>query len=64
MSHKPAIVTQAEIARAIRAVSAAGLQIIRVVVRRDGVAIETSTGENPSLPTANSEANDDSDFVL
>ncbi|MGI3903063.1 MAG: hypothetical protein ACRYGP_30560 [Janthinobacterium lividum] len=37
----PAAVTQADIARAIRAAQATGLTIARIVVRPDGVAIET-----------------------
>ncbi len=36
-----ATVTQADIARAIRAAKATGLTIARIVVRVDGVAIET-----------------------
>lgn len=41
MPRRAATVTQADIARAIRAVQAAGLQVMRVVVRPDGVAVET-----------------------
>ena len=37
-----AVVTQAAIARAIRAAQAAGLIISRIVVRPDGVAVETA----------------------
>ena len=42
MSRRAAMVTQADIARAIRAVRDAGLPVVRVVVRSDGVAVETS----------------------
>lgn len=41
MSRRSALVTQAEIARAVRATMAAGLTVVRVVTRPDGVAIET-----------------------
>ena len=37
-----ATVTQADIARAIRAAQATGLTVARIVVRPDGVAIETT----------------------
>lgn len=37
-----AVVTQTDVARAIRATQAAGLTITRVVARADGVAIETA----------------------
>lgn len=42
MSGRAAIVTQADIARSIRAMIAEGLKIVRVVARADGVAIETA----------------------
>jgi hypothetical protein len=41
MPHRPATVTQADVARTIRAVKATGEKIVRIVVRPDGVAIET-----------------------
>lgn len=41
MPRRAATVTQADIARAIRAVQAAGLPVLRVVVRSDGVVVET-----------------------
>ncbi|GJE19537.1 hypothetical protein [Methylobacterium marchantiae] len=41
MGRRAAIVTQADIARAIRAVQAAGLPVMRVVVKADGVVVET-----------------------
>jgi hypothetical protein len=43
MSRRPAVITQAEIARAIRAARAAGLTIIRIVARRECVSIETAS---------------------
>ncbi|WP_082523927.1 hypothetical protein [Methylobacterium sp. Leaf399] len=42
MPRRAALVTQADIARAIRAAQAAGLSVHRVVVRADGVAVETN----------------------
>lgn len=42
MPRRPAAITQADVARAIRAVQAAGLPVLRVVVRPDGVAVETT----------------------
>lgn len=44
MPRRPAAITQADVARAIRAVQAAGLPVHRVVVRPDGVAVETVPG--------------------
>ncbi|KQQ23701.1 hypothetical protein ASF53_05080 [Methylobacterium sp. Leaf123] len=44
MPRRPAAITQADVARAIRAVQAAGLPVHRVVVRADGVAVETVPG--------------------
>lgn len=41
-ARRRAAVTQADIARAIRAAQATGLTIARTVVRSDGVAIETA----------------------
>lgn len=42
MPRRAATVTQADIARAIRAIQAAGLPVRRVVVRADGVVVETN----------------------
>ena len=44
MPRRAANVTQADIARAIRAVQNAGLPVMRVIVRADGVAVETVAG--------------------
>lgn len=44
MSNRPATVTQADVERAIRACQRRGVPIVRVVVRKDGVAIETAGG--------------------
>ena len=41
MPRRVATVTQADVARAIRAAMGAGLTVVRVVARPDGVAIET-----------------------
>ncbi|MDR7039774.1 hypothetical protein J2X36_004552 [Methylobacterium sp. BE186] len=46
MPRRAANVTQADIARAIRAVQNAGLPVLRVVVRTDGVAVETKEISN------------------
>lgn len=50
MPRRPATVTQADIVRTIRAVQAAGLPVLRVVVRGDGVAVETTTDEIEQVP--------------
>ncbi len=48
MPRRPATVTQADVARAIRAMRDAGLPVVRVVVRADGVVLET-TGDGESV---------------
>ncbi|KQP35969.1 hypothetical protein [Methylobacterium sp. Leaf100] len=66
MPRRAAVVTQADIARAIRAVQAAGLPVMRVVVRSDGVAVETVLPPDhaaaPQLP--DEVANDERVVVL
>ncbi len=52
MSRRPALITQADVARAIRATRSAGLTIVRVVARPDGVSIETAESPIPALPAA------------
>lgn len=42
MPRRPALVTQADVNRAIRAARQAGLVITRIVARPDGVSIETT----------------------
>lgn len=63
MPRRAATVTQADIARTIRAMRDSGLAVVRVVVRQDGVALETvpvdGTGEVP--PT---EAHDERKIVV
>lgn len=57
MPRRAAVVTQADIARAIRAARHAGLPVLRIVVRPDGVAVETAaepapeTGEQDDVAT-------------
>ncbi len=63
MPRRAATVTQADIARAIRAAQAAGLPVTRIVVRSDGVSVEISphapnpeaNGEIPEPEFADSE---------
>ena len=66
MPRRAAVVTQADIARAIRVVQEAGLPVIRVVVRSDGVAVETvrppDQNGDPQLP--DEVANDERVVVL
>ena len=47
MSRRAATVTQADVARVIRAAKAAGLTVVRVVARPDGVSVETSDAPLP-----------------
>jgi hypothetical protein len=44
MSNRRAIATQADVSRAIRAAQKAGLTVVRVIVREDGIAVETAEG--------------------
>ena len=46
MARRSPTVTQADIARTIRAMLAAGLKVTRVVTRADAVEIETSESES------------------
>lgn len=59
MPRRPALVTQADVNRAIRAARQAGLVITRIVARPDGVAIETSESRSvlsfPSQAPASSQ---------
>ncbi|ACA15365.1 hypothetical protein M446_0811 [Methylobacterium sp. 4-46] len=52
MPRRRAAVTQADVARAIRAMQDAGLPVVRVVVHADGVAIETAQEGDPMKPVA------------
>ncbi len=47
MPRRAALVSQADITRAIRAAKDAGLPVLRIVVRPDGVAVETSADPAP-----------------
>lgn len=47
MSRRPATVTQADVARTLRAVRAAGLTVTRVITRPDGVEIQTADAPPP-----------------
>lgn len=51
MPRRPANITQADIARAIRAVQNAGLHVVRVVVRAYGIAVETVEHRDPQNET-------------
>jgi len=42
VARRAATVTQADIARVIRAMKAAGLPVVRVIAHPDGVSVETS----------------------
>lgn len=52
MPRRGAIVSQADVARSIRAALSAGLRVVRVVARPDGVAIETEDAPSESLADA------------
>ncbi len=45
MPRRPALVTQADVTRTIRAMQSLGLEIAAVVVRPDGVSVETKRDE-------------------
>jgi hypothetical protein len=51
VSYRPATVTQADVARVIRACRQEGLEIKRIVVRKDGVSIEAACDEGPEKST-------------
>lgn len=61
MPRRAAMVTQADVARVIRVMEAAGLSLHRVVVRPDGVAVETipqpepQSAADPGTDVANEE---------
>lgn len=62
MSNRSALVTQAEVARVIRACRQTGLAITRIVVRPDGVEVETA--EAGALPVSTIPLEDRSPVVL
>ncbi|TXN71722.1 hypothetical protein FV230_07315 [Methylobacterium sp. WL6] len=66
MPRRAAAVTQADIARVIRAVQASGLPVVRVVVRSDGVSVETSPsiGQGPEAHCSDEVADSDRVVVL
>jgi hypothetical protein len=45
--NRRATVTQADVARTIRATKKEGLTVTRLVVRPDGIAVETSENDQP-----------------
>jgi len=51
MSRRPAIATETEVKRMIRAAQSAGLTVVRIVHRLDGVAIETDAAPVPETST-------------
>lgn len=64
MPRRPASVTQADIARAIRALRAAGFPVVRVVMRDGGVIVEPAQTENGRRDTEPDVANDEGLVVL
>lgn len=50
MGNRPALVSQADVARAIRAARGAGLEVVAVVVRPDGFEVRTApAGNQPAV---------------
>ena len=65
MPRRAASVTQADIARAIRAMQAAGLPVLRVIVRADGIAVETASDSSMgSMPQIERVADKDRVVIL
>ncbi|GJD44827.1 hypothetical protein AFCDBAGC_2696 [Methylobacterium cerastii] len=65
MPRRAASVTQADIARAIRAMQAAGLPVLRVIVRADGIAVETvADSSEASVPETERVADRDRVVIL
>lgn len=62
MPRRGASVTQADVARIIRAVMQTGLPIVRVVARPDGISVETQPAPESAPPLAPVE--DDEEIVL
>lgn len=51
MPRRPATVTQADVARALRAARQEGVEVRRIVIRSDGVSLELADEEpSPSVP--------------
>ena len=55
MSRRPAVTTQADIARTYRALRACGLTIVRVVTKGGAVSFETADGKEHLAETNASE---------
>lgn len=64
MSNRPATVTQADVRRVIRACQREGLAVARVVVRPDGVSIETDDGAQHPVERPNNRLEDRPPVVL
>lgn len=64
MPRRAAIVTQADISRAIRAMREAGFDDLRVVVRGDGVVVERDRGRHDSDRDLDRERNDDRKAIV
>ncbi|MGU3657752.1 hypothetical protein [Methylobacterium fujisawaense] len=64
MSTRPATATQAEIARAIRALVAAGFTHPRVVYTREGVVIEPGPPPSHRVDTPEEDPEEEETFLL
>lgn len=67
MPRRPAAFTQADVSRVIRAVRDSGLPVVRVVVRPDGIAVETVQDpgtEREAVPVQDPVADSDRVVVL
>lgn len=56
MPRRAATVTQADVARAIRAAKQEGLTVTRIVVRPDGAFVETADAPEPPTPPLEEQA--------
>ena len=64
MPRRAASVTQADIARAVRALRASGYQNVRVVIREGGVVVEPAPAEGERRDFRHDDADDDAMVVL
>ncbi len=64
MANRAAVVSQADIARVIRASHQAGMRVLRIVVRKDSVVVEAIDALQPTCPLPPQPIENEGEIVL